>query len=199
MLPPHLLGPRPGDKILDMCAAPGGKTTHIAALADNKAAITAGDISPWRLRKVLENAERLGAKGIQPVCMSGMQPAVKGVFNRVLLDAPCSGLGTLRRHPDIKLRIRQEDIEELAAIQASLLRSAIDLCENSGVIVYSVCTFTQEETDGIIEPMLEEAPVDLEDGPEWMNKWKIKTGTYRTNPSSDGLDGFFLIRLRKRS
>lgn len=199
MLPPHLMEPAAGEWILDLCAAPGGKTTHIAALTGGGTRIVACDLRAERLRQVRENAARMACPGIRLILADGGRPPFLPRFDRVLVDAPCSGLGTLRRHPDLKYRLLEQDIEELSRLQRHLLRSAIALCQNGGVIVYSVCTCTPEETGEVIEGVLNEAPVEREDGPTWMDVWRIDTGTYRTSPAQDGLDGFFLTRLRKRS
>ncbi len=199
MLPPHLVEPKPGDRVLDLCAAPGGKTTHLAALAEDKAEIVALDLHRWRLGRVQENVVRLGSQSVFPVCGDGERSPFKPEFDRVLLDAPCSGLGTLRRNPDLKRRIEPNDVERLAELQRTLLRSAVRLCKNAGVIVYSVCTMTREETEDVVEQILDEGAVEPEDGPEWLNQWKKATGRYETLPSRDGLDGFYLTRLRKLS
>lgn len=199
MLPPHLLEPKPGERVLDLCAAPGGKTTHLAQLAGDEAMIVAMDRTDHRLFKVLENADRLGIGGIDVVCGDGMAPPVTGGFQKVLVDAPCSGLGTLRRHPDLKWRLRREDLTELAETQLRLLRSARDLCENGGLIVYSVCTFSQQETQGVTEALLAEGGLTPEDGPEFLDTWKTGRGQYQTPPTGEALDGFYLMRFRKAS
>ncbi len=199
MLPPHLMEPKAGEWILDVCAAPGGKTTHVAALTGGRARIVACDARVQRLRQVRENVERMECPGIHLVAADGRRPPCAPGFQRVLVDAPCSGLGTVRRHPDLKYRVSERDIAELAALQRELLRSAIGVCDNEGVVVYSVCTFTPEETEQVIDSVLADEPVALEDGPAWMEQWKISKGTYRTSPEQDGLDGFFLTRLRKQS
>lgn len=198
MLPPHLLEPRAGDWVLDMSAAPGGKSTHIAQLADG-ARVVAMDLRPNKLDRVVDNAERLELENVFPLCGDGQTPPVAPVFDRVLLDAPCTGLGTLRRHPDIKWRLKPEDVDELAEIQVRLLRSALDLCKNGGLIVYSVCTLSKPETEGVAEAILRDGRARLEDGPEWLNPWRIDWGRYRILPQRDGMDGFFLMRLRKES
>lgn len=199
MLAPRLLDPKPGEAILDMCATPGGKATHVAQLTQNTARILALDPQRGRFHRLLENIERLNAKGIQPVQADATSPPLQGPFDRVLLDAPCSGLGTLRRHPDLKWRASPANLKTLPRLQAKLLRSAIELCKNGGVIVYSVCTFSGEETDDVIQKILPDAPVQLEDGPGCLSPWKEAKGKYRVLPEDGGLDGYFLTRLRKLS
>lgn len=200
MLAPHLLAPEAGDKILDCCAAPGGKTTHLSELSGGKAYITAMDVLPAKMARIEENVDRLQTPNVTLCCGDAQYPPFpEGSFDKVLLDAPCSGLGTIRRHPELKWKTTPEMIAEAAAKQRALLRSAIRLCKNGGVIVYSVCTITQEETEAVAQWVCEEEPVCAETGPEWMDTWQIATGQYRTLPHLDGLDGFFLMRLRKVS
>jgi len=126
-------------------------------------------------------------------------PFRKKFFDRVLLDAPCSCLGTLRRHPDLKYRVNSAEIDRLSELQRNLLRASAKVCKSGGVIVYSVCTFTPEETLGVVEPMMGELGLKLEDGPTWLNQWKIGPGMYRTLPHESEMDGFFIARLRKDS
>lgn len=199
MLPAHLMEPQRGERILDMAAAPGGKTAHLAQLVGGEADIIATDIYPWRLALAREAADRLALDRIHLACADGRKPPFACGFDRVLVDAPCSGLGTLRRHPDLKWRTDEARIDELAGLQEGLLRSAIELCKNGGLVVYSVCTITARETTELIRVILEGGRVQLEDGPEWLDQWKIGTGQYRTLPEKAGMDGFFLTRLRKVS
>ena len=199
MLPAHLMEPQPGERVLDLCAAPGGKTTHLAQLAGGQAHITAIDIHPGKLRLIRENMQRLELPGIHLLCGDGCAPPVAPGFDKVLVDAPCSGLGTLRRHPDLKWRIAREDLPRLADLQRELLRCAVRLCKNGGLIVYSVCTFTRQETDDVARAILAEGLVKPEDGPSWFSPWREAWGQYRILPQNEGLDGFFLMRLRKVS
>lgn len=200
MLPPHLLTPQPGEHILDLCAAPGGKTTHIAQLAQDQGHICALESNPRRIPPILENRERLGLHTVWPVTGDGLEPPfAAGSFDRVLVDAPCSGLGTVRRHPDLKWRTTPETIARLAVLQKKLLRSAIELCKNGGVIVYSVCTYSIQETQEVTKSILNDGLVQLEEGPELLNPWKIAKGQYQTNPYDAALDGFYLTRFRKVS
>jgi 16S rRNA (cytosine967-C5)-methyltransferase len=199
MLPPHLLEPKPGERILDMCASPGGKTTHIAQLTGNEATIISndrGDRGYWRIQ---ENIERLQLKNIHLMIADGNALPVQGPFDRVLLDAPCTGMGTFRRHPELKYRMGPKGPRRLGKKQFALLRSAIEVCKNDGVVVYSVCTISAEETEDLANTITGELPVTLEDGPTWLTPWKINEGQYRILPGDGPLDGFFLMRLRKQS
>ncbi|NLC71902.1 MAG: 16S rRNA (cytosine(967)-C(5))-methyltransferase RsmB, partial [Desulfuromonadaceae bacterium] len=161
MLIAHLLTPQPGERILDACAAPGGKTTHLAALTDNRAAIVACDLYPGRLRLVRRGAERLGCQGIETLLRDWCQKsaaAPRGPFDRVLVDAPCSGLGVLRRNPEIRWRRTAEEIRQLAALQKIILDRVAPLVRPGGTLVYSVCTFTAEETDDVVAAFLKSRP-----------------------------------------
>ncbi|HRK33923.1 MAG TPA: 16S rRNA (cytosine(967)-C(5))-methyltransferase RsmB [Candidatus Hydrogenedentes bacterium] len=199
MIAAHLVEPSPGEKVLDMCAAPGGKTTHLAQLMEDKGLVVGTDLVPWRAEQIVENVSRLGLTSVKAVCADALRIPFSSRFDRVLLDAPCTGLGTLRRHPDLKWRAKPEDAARISAVQRDLLRAAAELCENSGRIVYSVCTITREETLSIRSYADALPGFQFEDGPEWLNEWKIAPGTYRTLPSSGSMDGFFLMRLRKAS
>lgn len=199
MLAAHLMEPGAGEMILDLCAAPGGKTTHLAQLAGEGTRIVAADVVPQRVESVRENRDRLELPGIQVLCADGRRPPFGTVFDRVLVDAPCSGLGTLRRHPDLKWRMSEQGITRLAGIQRDLLRQAAAVCKNGGVVVYAVCTFTPEETGAVANAAVAAGQLTPEDGPDWMNSWRIATGQYRLLPRAGGPDGFFLTRFRKRS
>lgn len=196
MLPPRLLEPQPGDWVLDLCAAPGGKTTHLAQYMDGRGRVVALDCSPARLELVRENVRRLETPGVYAVCGDGNAPPFDSFFDRILVDAPCSGLGTLRRHPDLKWRMTPEAIARLAEQQLALLRSALRLCRPGGILVYSVCTFTLRETSQVVEVLVNEGLACPEDGPEYFNRWKCATGQYRILPSEGAMDGFFLTRFR---
>ncbi len=199
MLPPRLLEPQAGDWVLDMCAAPGGKTTHLAQCMEGRGHVVALDCAPGRLGLVRENVSRLETPGVHAVCADGNAPPFSVLFDRILVDAPCSGLGTLRRHPDLKWTMNPEAIARLAEQQLALLRSAVRLCKPGGVLVYSVCTFTPRETLQVVDLLAKEGVASPEDGPEYFNRWKCATGQYRILPSEGAMDGFFLTRFRVAS
>ncbi len=145
----------PSDVVLDLCAAPGGKSTEIAGRG---AAVVAADLRLGRAGLIVQNAHRLGCRpelvpnGVAVVVADGTAPPFgPRVFDAVLVDAPCSGLGSLRRRPDARWRIEPEDIAELAALQRQLLKRAAELVVSGGTLVYSVCTMTAAETTGVIE------------------------------------------------
>ncbi len=154
------LGPLPGEKILDACAAPGGKSTHIAELINNEGKVWSVDRSSKRSKKILANSERLGTKCLQILVADSndlllKNPSWKGFFDRILIDAPCSGLGTLARHPDARWRMNQDNIQELVAVQNRLLNSLAPLLKSGGTLVYSTCTIHPEENFNQIKNFLQ--------------------------------------------
>ena len=207
MLIAHLLAPQAGERLLDACAAPGGKTTHLAALADNRAEIMALDISPGRLALVEQGAARLGVKGIYCQAWDLTTPPdflVSGSFDAILVDAPCSGLGTLRRNPESRWRRQPEDLADNADRQLAILDQAAALLRPGGRLLYSLCTFTKEETDGVVESFLASQPeferVDLRPQvpPAWRELFD-EQGALRTWPHRHGgMDAFFAVGFRRR-
>jgi len=144
------LGPLPGEKILDACAAPGGKSTHIAELMNNEGNLWAVDRSCRRSKKIFANSERLGTNCLQILVADSNEllrkhPEWKSFFDRILIDAPCSGLGTLARHPDARWRMNKDNIQQLVLLQSQLLNSLAPLLKNGGKLVYSTCTIHPEE------------------------------------------------------
>tara|TARA_Y100001968_G_scaffold314963_2_gene341026 strand:- start:23766 stop:25100 length:1335 start_codon:yes stop_codon:yes gene_type:complete len=145
-----LLDPQQGDRVLDACSAPGTKATHIAELIANKGEVWAVDRSPSRLKLVSENAARLGAESIKVLAADSrklldIKPEWKGFFQRILVDAPCSGLGTLARNPDARWRMTPRKIEDLVTLQRQLLEGVLPLLSPGGRIVYSTCTIHPDE------------------------------------------------------
>lgn len=151
----YFLDPQPGETIIDACAAPGGKTTHIAELMGDQGTIFACDRTPSRLKKVQENAQRLELNCIETVVGDSrylQQFINKG--DRVLVDVPCSGLGTLHRHPDIRWRQTPENIRELTSLQLEILNQAAQWVKPQGTLVYSTCTLNPPENQEIIQTFL---------------------------------------------
>ena len=145
-----LLGGMPGEKILDACAAPGGKSTHIAELINNQGNIWCIDRSSRRARKILTNSDRLGTTCLQLLVadsndLLAKHPEWEAYFHRILIDAPCSGLGTLARHPDARWRMNKNNIQELVVLQSQLLESLAPLLQCKGKLVYSTCTIHPDE------------------------------------------------------
>ena len=155
-----LLGPLAGENILDACAAPGGKSTHIAELINNDGKIWSVDRSSLRSKKISANADRLGTNCLQVVVADSNDllikyPEWRGFFDRILIDAPCSGLGTLARHPDARWRINKDNIQDLVSIQSQLLNSLSFLLKNQGTLVYSTCTIHPDENFNQIKKFLQ--------------------------------------------
>jgi 16S rRNA (cytosine967-C5)-methyltransferase len=205
MLIAHLLAPRKAEKILDACAAPGGKTTHIAALAQNGASVLALDLHPQRVRLVTEGAERLGCRQIEARPWDLTRPPdflPPAGFDRVLVDAPCSGLGVLRRNPEIRWRRTKDDIRRMASLQKAILGNVAPLVRPGGVLLYSLCTMTPEETTGVVEAFLgNHAEFEAEDlrplFPDWSDLFDSR-GMLRTFPHlHGGMDAFFAVRFRR--
>ncbi len=151
----EILAPEPGERIADLCAAPGGKTTHILQLTEGDVEVTAVDVSSARLRRLRRFLERMGMEDRVEIIRAdvrrlGRDPRFVGKFDRVLLDPPCSSLGTLRTDPDVKWKIGPRDVEELAVKQRQLLRAAVRLLRPGGVLVYSTCTITPEENEEVV-------------------------------------------------
>lgn len=186
----ELLGPQDGESILDLCAAPGGKTTHILELAP-KASVFAVDIDDNRLKRVKENLIRLKQHAVV-IQGDGTQPEkwAKGQqFDRILLDAPCSATGVIRRHPDIKWLRRDSDINELAQLQAQIFEAIWPYLKPGGTLLYATCSIMPEENGKQIQNFLSKhTDASLNDGTE---------AGLQILPSPDGGDGFFYARIIK--
>ncbi len=185
------VGALPGERILDLCAAPGGKAT---ALAAQGALVTAVDSQAHRVALIDDNAERLGLD-IETVVADGRRPPFEPAsFDRVLLDAPCSGLGALRRRPDARWRIQEHDIDELAVLQGELLTAAASMVRPGGVLVYSVCTITAAES---IDHPLPAGFEVIDDAPDI--RWSAFGHGFRILPHEADTDGMAIIRYRRSS
>jgi 16S rRNA (cytosine967-C5)-methyltransferase len=186
----------PGMLVADVCAAPGGKATALAATG---ATVIAADVRPGRARLVAENVARLGAGDATSVLVAdGLAPALRpGAFDRVLLDAPCTGLGALRRRPDARWRIGEGDVANLAALQRDLVDAAVGLLAPAGVLVYSVCTLTVAETLGVDEHIATAHP-ELEALPAPGAPWKPWGRGGLLLPQTAGTDGMAVLRVRRR-
>ena len=187
------LDPRPGDRVLDVCAGPGGKAGHAACLVETNGVVVAADVSEARLRLVRSTAERLGARELLLV-QDGRRPAVRGGFDRVLVDAPCSGIGSARRRPELLWRARKADVAGLSRLQVGIATAAVDLLGLGGRLVYSVCTFPRAETDAVCDALLRRRP-DLEpepiEGPDGHGE------RLRLWPHRHGCDAMFVAAFRR--
>jgi len=195
-----LLSPQPGERILDACAAPGGKTTHLAQLMQNSGEILASDKDPHRLRKLEENIRSLGIQTVRVTQADIGAPEGLGTFDRILLDAPCSSTGVIRRNPDVKYRHVLQDIIAFGKRQAQLLRAVAPLLREGGRIVYAVCSIEPEEGEDVIQEFLkttgEFRMIDADQ--EFMTTF-MRNGFFRTFPHKHDMDGFFGALLCKKA
>jgi 16S rRNA (cytosine967-C5)-methyltransferase len=183
------LNPKPGEAILDLCAAPGGKATYVAQLIQNQGEIVAEEIDPNRLRRLRENCERLGATCVRVAAsLSNLnrEEPVK-LFDAVLLDAPCSNTGVMRRRIDLRWRIRPEELKRLRKTQAELVRQAAVHLRPGGRLVYSTCSLEPEENNGVLGAFLEQHP-------EF-----VKVSERELLPFQDAVDGAFVVNLTRRA
>ncbi len=181
-----LLDPRPGETILDLCSAPGGKTTAIAERMKNRGFILATDIYPPRLKTLKQNSHRLGITCISPLAADARHLALNRLFDRVLLDAPCSALGILSHHPDLRWHRRASDIYALAQLQRALLTRAANLVRPGGILVYSTCTLEPEENERVVESLLRHQP-----------HLRVTHPYLQFLPHQTGNDGVFAARLKR--
>jgi 16S rRNA (cytosine967-C5)-methyltransferase len=190
----HVLGSRPGDSVLDVCAAPGSKTTHIADLKRDESMVVAGDLYDHRLRTVVAAAGAQHLLNIHCVQLDALfaLPFPEGVFDRVLVDAPCTGTGTLRRNPEIRWRISPADIEDLADRQIRILLNAASMVKPGGRLIYSTCSVEPEENEQVINKFIEQTrgfePLVL----PVKSSLITRSGAARLWPHRDGADGFFI-------
>ncbi len=202
-----LLAPSGGEEILDACAAPGGKTTHLAALAGGRARIVAVDVSEGRLRLLRGTVSRTGAAGVTGRLhdfRKGPLPGTAGRFDKVLVDAPCTGMGVIRRNPDAKWRFDPEGLPELSRLQGKILDGAWDSLRPGGLLVYCTCTPFVEENEEVVESFLARhagASPDRKGVHGWPGPpgaWTPE-GFLRLSPHRHGTDGFFAALVRKKS
>ncbi|EYE89277.1 hypothetical protein Q428_03105 [Fervidicella metallireducens AeB] len=205
MLVANVLDPKPGEKIIDLCSAPGGKTTHIAQKMNNKGEIIAFDIHEHKLELVNQNAKRLGINIIETRLKDATVLLEEYIdyADRVLVDAPCSGLGLIRKKPEIRWNVHQQDIDVLANIQFLILSNASKYVKKNGVIVYSTCTISVEENEDIINRFLQENKnyelVNICSYlPEKMFSDTCRDGYVKLFPNVHDTDGFFISKLRRK-
>jgi len=194
MMPAKVLSPKEGETVIDVCAAPGGKTTHLAQIMGNKGKIFAFDIYEHKLKLIEDNAKRLGIDIISPVLQDASEINDKyiGIADKVLVDAPCSGLGILRRKPEIKYARSPDDLASLAELQQKILEATAKYVKPGGELVYSTCTINPAENEKVIEKFLENNKdfelIDL----NFENSPYIKLF-----PHIHNTDGFFIAKIRK--
>ncbi len=184
LLAPVLLAPQAGENILDACAAPGGKTTFIAQLMNNEGKITASDIEPNRLKLVRENCARLGVSNVQMPLPAFINPQSAPLFDRILIDAPCSNTGVMRRRVDLRWRISEAEISRLQKTQLELLNQAVPKLKPGGFIVYSTCSLEPEENSETVKQFLTaHQNFTLESERQLL-------------PFADGVDGAYVAKLK---
>ncbi|HEX6657014.1 MAG TPA: transcription antitermination factor NusB [Ilumatobacter sp.] len=183
---------RPGELVLDACAAPGGKATTLAAAG---ATVVGADLRGHRAGLVAANAARLGIDVGTVVADATQPPFAQGVFDAVLIDAPCSGLGALRRRPDARWRIEPGDVDDLAALQRRMLDSCAPLVRPGGRLIYSVCTLTAAESVEHPTP----AGFDIDDRRPDEGEWRVVRHGWRVLPQDADTDGMVLVRYRRTS
>ncbi len=185
LLAPRLLDAQPGDTVLDLCAAPGGKTTFLAQLMDNQGRIVASDPDPNRLKLLRDNCARLGVTCVESCLLSTLNPQPSTLFSRILVDAPCSNTGVLRRRVDLRWRIQLTEIERLQAGQLDLLEQAAARLAPGGMLVYSTCSLEPEENSGVVKQFLAAHP-----------GFSLETER-QLLPFADGVDGAYVAKLKQ--
>lgn len=199
MLVARVLAPEPGQRVLDLCAAPGAKTTHLAALMKDRGEVVAVERHPGRAAALERTAERMRASCVRVHVGDALEPP-GGDFDRVLVDPPCSGLGTLQSRPDRRWRATRESVDELAKVQAGILAAGARALAPGGRLVYSVCTISRREGEGVVSRVLAEHPeLEAEDlgaaHPQWRDRHDPRH--LQLLPHRDGTDGFFMAALMR--
>ncbi|HTM09475.1 MAG TPA: 16S rRNA (cytosine(967)-C(5))-methyltransferase RsmB [Verrucomicrobiae bacterium] len=202
----YLLGPQPGERVWDASAAPGGKATHLAELMEDRGEIVATDISRRGVERLKDNIRRLGLRSIHPFVVDASAELTGELalpYDRILADIPCTGLGTLRSHPEAKWLRRETDIARLSRLQRGMLDRLSSHLKPGGTMVYSTCTLTREENEEVVEDFLRcHKDYLLEDAAEFLPeraRGMARGNYFMALPHRDGTDGFFAARLRKRA
>ena len=199
-LPCILLAPQPGERVIDMCAAPGGKTAHIGEMMNNQGEIVAIDKYESKLHLIKTTCERLGIHNVEYMVADSSELSIPPA-DKVLVDAPCSGLGVLRKKPDIKWKREPEDIPRLVNLQLALLANGARLVKPGGFLVYSTCTIEPEENSGVVREFLSKHPeFRFDDASQFVNKSLVSPdGFVETFPYRDHIDGSFVARFVRSS
>jgi 16S rRNA (cytosine967-C5)-methyltransferase len=199
----RLLAPRRGERVLDLCAGSGGKTTHLAALMENEGEIVAADIQAGKLTALESTAKRWGITTVKTAVVDAAiasNMAALGSFDRVLVDAPCSGLGTLRRNPEIRWHLTGRKLGEFAPLQKRILANASACVKKEGLLLYSTCSVMPEENEDVVAAFLEGHPdfAPARPAADFPAEVLAPKGFLRTVPHRHGTDGFFGALLRRR-
>lgn len=202
----YLLDPRPGERVLDVCAGFGGKASQMAQRMGDRGIIAALDIHFRRLVNLRDNGARLGVRCVYPVigdASKGVANLFKGKWDRILVDAPCSGLGVISRHPDVKWNRKEEDLPRLAHLQSTILKESFPLLRKGGTLLFVTCTLSGLENEGVVENVLRDQPearlLNLKSrAPEWCMDLIDENGFFRTFPYVHDMDGFFGALFEKK-
>lgn len=206
MLVARALGPDAGDIVLDACAAPGGKSTHIAEQLNGTGTVHSLDIHEHKVKLIKEQAERLDLNNIKTYALDSRkadEQFEKESFDKILVDAPCSGLGVMRRKPDLKYTKSEADVNKLAKLQYTILEHVAPLLKGNGRLIYSTCTVDREENEHVVEQFLQTHP-EFERDETLANRLPdrvkpfIKNGQLQILPHYFGTDGFYIAALRKK-
>lgn len=199
MVPPFVLAPEPGDTVLDMCAAPGSKTTQMADMMRDTGRIVAWDLYPHKIKLINQNARRMGFTCIQAQCRDSLikDDSLTKAFDRILVDAPCSGLGVLGHKPELRWKRTSRDLETFPPLQLQLLQRAASYLKEEGTLVYSTCTLNKDENENIISRFLSQnAGFTLQ--PFSAGPMTADNGILTIFPDTQGRDGFFVAKLTRR-
>jgi 16S rRNA (cytosine967-C5)-methyltransferase len=205
MLVGKILDPRPGELVMDVCSAPGGKAAHIAELMGNRGAVIARDVHEHKIKLIKEAAGRLGIDIIKTEIYDASKTDEKyrGKADRVLIDAPCTGLGIIRKKPDIKWARNAADKKEITQFQRKILNASSQYVKPGGILVYSTCTIEKEENQDMVKEFIDSNDdFELEDItpylPEALKESSFETGVIQLFPNVNNIDGFFIARMRRR-
>ncbi len=202
----QILDPKPGEIVLDACAGLGGKACHIAQLMNNQGRVIAADLESHKLDSLGAETQRLGIENIRVQQLDLLKATIKdfdGYFDRVLLDAPCSGLGVIRRNPDTKWKRTLKDVLRLSAQQKKMLNAAANLVKPGGILLYAVCSCEPEENEQVITAFLQKrkdySPDNAMEGISALSNATLTTGDhyFKTYPDGHIMDGFFAVRLKR--
>lgn len=195
----HVLDARATERVLDVCAAPGSKTTHIAAKTPGLSLLIAGDVHLHRLKTVQEAGARQQVQNLRVLMHDAERalPFASGTFERVLVDAPCSGTGTLRRNPEIRWRITARDILELSMRQQRILLNAAQMVRTGGRLVYSTCSVEPEENEDVVKGFLQENADFRQVSVKTADNQQSENGSLRVWPHKQGADGFFIAAFER--
>ncbi len=201
LMPVIVLNPKKEDLVLDICASPGSKTTQIASLMENQGLIIANDAIGTRIKPLINNLQRCGVTNCIITLMSGQ--SIKGKFDKILLDAPCSGTGAIRKSPETTLIWNSNMIKRFSKIQKSLILNAFDALSENGTLVYSTCSIDPDENERVIEFLLEKRNAKIESIGLSLKRSEVLSDNLEVKkclriwPQDNDTEGFFIAKIRK--